>query len=153
MRMKHAFPTTGSNYRQHHGANNTSSSVIMLLCCLIMIGGGAVVVVVVAQEQQVDNNNNCYTTPMNGPLDDNGFLDMTDIFSFCEFGTKDFECCNVATYADDTVSTIACSRWNASVSHTICKGSWYVLFKNKKKYKKMKYRNWRIGGASLRSYY
>lgn len=142
--MKHAFPTTGSNYRQHHGANcPTSSSVIMLLCCLIMIGA------IFAQEI----NNNCYTTPINGPLDDNGFLDMTDIFSFCEFGTKDFECCNVATYADDTVSTIACSRWNASVSHTICKGSWYVLFKNKKKYKKMKYRNWRIGGQSLRSYY
>ena len=125
MRMKHAFPTTGSNYRQHHGANNTSSSVIMLLCCLIMIGA------IFAQEI----NNNCYTTPINGPLDDNGFLDMTNIFSFCEFGTKEQECCNVATYADDTVSTIACSRWNASVSHTICKGSWYVLLKQKK-YKK-----------------
>ena len=92
-----------------------SSSLSMLLCLLVVI-------VTLATAQRLEDD--CRTTPINGPIDEEtGYLDMTNIFQFCSFGTKEQECCNVATFENDDVSLLACSRWNASVSHTICKGS------------------------------
>ena len=110
-------PNTATNVRR---SSSSSLLLVELLLCLVVL----VTVVSGQQQQQQRLEDDCRTTPINGPIDENtGYLDMTNIFQFCSFGSKEQECCNVATFENDDVSLLACSRWNASVSHTICKGS------------------------------